>query len=42
MTKTLVLIFDEMHIKEDLVFDIITRELRRIHKLENINGYLLN
>ena len=40
--KHVVLIFDEMHIKEDLVFDKTTGELKGFIRLGNINDHLLN
>jgi len=40
--KHVVLIFDEMHIKEDLVFDKATGELKGFIRLGNINDHLLN
>ena len=39
--KHVVLIFDEMHIKEDLVFDKAT-ELKGFIRIGNINDHLLN
>ena len=40
--KHVVLIFDEMHIKEDLIFDKITGQLKGFTNLGNINDHLLN
>jgi len=40
--KHVVLIFDEMHIKEDLVFDKTSGELKGFIRLGNINDHLLN
>ena len=39
--KHVVLIFDEMHIKEDLIFDKLTGELKGFINLGNINDHLL-
>ncbi len=39
--KHVVLIFDEMHIKEDLVFDKITGELKGFVDLGDINNHLI-
>jgi len=40
--KRMVFIIDEIHIKEDLVFDKTTGELKGFIKLGNMNNYLLN